>query len=38
MSSQRSRRTRKILVRVIVLVLALLICGVPGEKHIKFQM
>src|SRR5881397_2947240 len=41
MSSERSRRTRKIVVRVIVLVLALLICGVlydlyfPRTAHMR---
>jgi len=41
MSSERSRRTRKIVVRVIVLVLALLICGVlydlyfPRTTHMR---
>ena len=41
MSSERSRRTRKIVVRVIVLVLALLICVVlydlyfPRTTHMR---
>src|SRR5437879_13141344 len=41
MSSERSRRARKIVVRVIVLVLALLICGVlydlyfPRTTHMR---